>query len=128
MTPQFFQNQLKILMEDFGPDEYTKNKTQMIWEFCHELPEKNFAFVIRHFIETRSVKYPPLPTHFREAALEQKKILRGESIHSKIEETGTIEQAGEALQGYLSKIGAGRILEAIEKNKVGKDTNFPLKK
>jgi len=117
MTLDFFQSQMKIIVEDFGKEEYTKSKTQMIWDYCRDLPDRSFAYIVRHFIETKSVKYPPLPTHFKEAALEQKKILRGESVHSKIDESGTVEQAGEALQGYLSKIGATSILDAIGKQK-----------
>lgn len=118
MTLQFFQQEMKTLIEDFGPTEFTNHKMKMIWEFCFDLPERSFAYIIKHFIETRSVKYPPLPTHFREAALEQKKILLRENVNwDKSNEEITTAQAGEALNSYLTKIGAGSILEAIDKSK-----------
>lgn len=119
MSPQFFENQMKILIADFGPAEYTTMKTKIIWEFCHHLPERNFAYIIRHFLETKSVKYPPLPTHFREAAMEQEKIIRGEASFQKINQAEEIsmEHAAEGMRSYLKSIGAESIIDAIQKNK-----------
>lgn len=119
MTLQFYQQQMKILIEDFGPTEFTVHKTKMIWESCYDLPNENFAKIVKHFIKTKSNKYPPLPIHFEECAIEQRKTLNGEHrllTHSNDEKT-TIEQAGIALNEYLTKIGATSIMHAIEKQK-----------
>lgn len=76
MTEKFFADQMTIVFEDFGRDEYTTNRLKIIWESCKDLPDKNFAAIVRHFQRSRSVKWPPLPDHFIEEAINQRKTIR----------------------------------------------------
>lgn len=111
MTPDFFNRQMKIIIEDFGPAEYTTHKMRIIWEHCGDLPDKNFAWIVQHFLRSRSVKYPPLPDHFIEAAIEQRKFLR--ESKPQLRTVNELEPASRPLKDILAEMGASNVIEAM---------------
>lgn len=66
---------MKVLVRNFGAGEFTKDRMLMIWNICSDLPDENFGALIRFFMETKPLKYPPLPVEFREQANAQRKVL-----------------------------------------------------
>lgn len=117
MTKQFFQEKMKIIFADFGQTEYTPNRLQIIWEHCQDLPERSFAWIVTHFCRSKSVKYPPLPDHFIEAAMEQRKHLQGGTGTSRPAES-LPQPSGEALDNVLKKLGVLNLTEAIKRRQV----------
>lgn len=114
MRPEFFEKQMSLLTSDFGTAEYTATKVAMIWDYCKDLPEYNFGRIIRHFIETRSVKYPPLPTHFHEAAIEQRKSIDAQGLGNRRTATGELQWSDTPIKEIMKKLGGESALEALE--------------
>lgn len=118
MTREFFVEQMKLIVADFGADEYTPHRMSLIWDHCKDLTDRSFAWIVRHFCETKSVKYPPLPTHFAEAALEQHKILRQTFGEKKVVRAADEpERTGVVLYEFLERTGARTVWEGIQKSK-----------
>jgi hypothetical protein len=115
MTKPFFEKQLGLLIIDFGQAEYTPSRVNLIWEYCKDLPEYNFQRIIKHFLDTRPIKYPPLPTHFQEAALEQQKLLELQGIgNSKFSKPG--EYSNTPIKDIMKKLGGESAVEVLEKH------------
>lgn len=114
MKLEFFQQQMQILTRDFGSAEYTPTRVELIWEYCKDLPDYNFGRIIRHFLDTKPIKYPPLPTHFHEAAIEQRKSLEQQGLGK----TRTFGQPAEysqtPIKEIMKKLGGETALEALE--------------
>lgn len=115
MTKEYFEKQMGVLIGDFGHAEYTPAKINLIWDHCRDLPDYNFGRIIRHFLETKSVKYPPLPTHFHEAALEQKKLLESQGVgKGRVTSGGSAEWSSTPIKEIMKKLGGESALEALE--------------
>lgn len=112
MTQDFFNKQMQFIIDDFGPAEYPTHKMRIIWEQCGDLPPKNFAWIVQHFLRSRSVKYPPLPDHFIEAAIEQRKHLR--EPKPQLRTANELEPVGRPLNEILADMGANNVIEAMQ--------------
>ena len=118
MTNEFFKLQMNIIMSDFGREEYTANRMQIIWEHCQDLPNSSFERIVKHFCATKSVKYPPLPTHFHEEALNQRKILNNSGDRKSRNHEGELtHSSGEALSDILKKYGVVSLADVIRKKR-----------
>jgi len=115
MTDREFKKHMQDLIKVFGTSEY-ENRMQYIYEIVSDLPENYFAWIIKHFILTKSVKYPPLPEEFREAAELQRKHIREKDSQKEVFKIAELEPTGEALTDILSKFGASNLYEVIKKN------------
>ncbi len=73
MTKACFVAQMSLLTRNFGTSEYTEERAALIWSICKDLNDKAFENIIKFFLETKSVRYPPVPSEFREAAYLQRK-------------------------------------------------------
>jgi hypothetical protein len=111
-----FKKQMDSLIEVFGPAEYQK-RMPIIYELVSDLPEKNFAWIVKHFILTKSIKYPPLPEEFREAAAQQRKRIREDSFKKEFRENDEPESGGVVLKQFLERLGAKNAIEAMQKLK-----------
>lgn len=116
MTKEFFHQQMKIIIENFKPDEYTPGRVAIIWEDCKDLPEKSFAWIVKHFLRTKSVKYPPLPEDFIIAATEQRKLVN-DGWKKQPEFSDAPAPSGEALDQVLKRLGVPNLLEAVKKSR-----------
>lgn len=114
MNRPYFETQIKLLISDFGPTEFTSGKVSMIWEHCKDLPDENFGKIVKHFIETKSNKYPPLPTHFHEAAIEQRKLLERQGF-GKTWRSGEATWSETPIKEIMKKLGGESAVEALEK-------------
>ncbi len=115
MSPEFFMQQMEILTTDFGSAEYTPTRNKLIWEYCKDLPDYNFGRIIRHFLDTKPIKYPPLPTHFHEAALEQKKLLEQQGLGKTRSYLAPGEYSNTPIKEIMKKLGGESAVEALEK-------------
>jgi len=121
LNPKYFQQQMAILTGDFGPAEYTPTRVNLIWDHCKDLPDYNFGRIIRHFLETKSVKYPPLPTHFHEAAIEQRKMLDQQGLGNRRMSLAPAEYSNTPIKEIMKKLGGESALEALE-NQIKQNT------
>lgn len=113
MTKQYYSQQIALLTSNFGTAEYTPTRIDLIWDHCKDLPDYNFGRIIRHFLETKSVKYPPLPTHFHEAALEQRKLIQQQGpVQTR---TSSGEWSNTPIKEIMKKLGGESAVEALEK-------------
>lgn len=116
MTKQQFMTHMQNLLKVFGRTEY-ENRMEVIYELVADLPEANFAWIVKHFTLTKSVKYPPLPEEFREAAQLQRKHIRENVFQKEIRQNDEPESGGVVLKQFLEKLGAKSPTEALEKIK-----------
>lgn len=115
MTPESFQNLMQPILDVFGMNEYSPTRLQLIFEVVGDLPDKNFAMIVRHFCKSRSVKNPPLPTHFEEESMGQRKRILDYSME---DASQAIDDRGpEKLQELLGKYGATNVLDLMGKIK-----------
>lgn len=113
MTKDEFKKHMDSITAVFGEAEY-KARMPVIYELVCDLPASNFAWICKHFLLTKSVKYPPLPEEFREAAAGQRKIItNGQREHRRIVDMPV--PSGEALESTLKKLGVPSLSEAIRK-------------
>jgi hypothetical protein len=118
MNKEFFLEQMKVITADFGDVEYTPHRLGLIWQAVHDLPEQNFRNIVLHFCRTRSVKYPPLPTHFHEEAVNQRKLLAPDRIFATHRrDSDRLEHTEGSLQRVLQRLGVSSISEALNKNR-----------
>lgn len=122
MNLQYFQQQMQILTRDFGAAEYTPTRVELIWEYCKDLPDYNFGRIIRHFLDTKPIKYPPLPTHFHEAALEQRKSLEQQGLGNRRGPLVAQEYSNTPIKEIMKKLGGESAVEALE-NQIKKKQN-----
>ncbi len=115
MTQDAFMKHMQDIIKIFGAKEY-ENRMPLIYETVSDLPEKNFAWICKHFCMTVPVKYPPLPTHFEEAAIEQRKKL-SDGYGYKKESYDVPMPAGDALNDVLKRLGVANLTEAIKRRK-----------
>lgn len=115
MTKQYYSQQIALLTTNFGTAEYTPTRIDLIWDHCKDLPDYNFGRIIRHFLETKSIKYPPLPTHFHEAALEQRKLLDQQGLGNRRSPVGPLEYSNTPIKEIMKKLGGETAVEALEK-------------
>ena len=114
MEAPFFKTQMQLLTADFGPEEYTNGRIALIWETCNDLPDSSFAKIIRHFRMTKSVKYPPLPQHFFEEAINQRKLLNSQKRNIiSIEGNQSPDQPTRSLNEILGEMGFNSLAEAV---------------
>lgn len=114
LSKSYFEKQMGILIGDFGQAEYTPAKINLIWDHCKDLPDYNFGRIILHFLETKSVKYPPLPTHFHEAAIEQRKHLDQQGLGNRRMSLAPAEYSNTPIKEIMKKLGGESALEALE--------------
>ena len=114
MKPEFFQQQMELLFANFGKEEYTPTRVNLIHEHCKDLPDYNFGRIIRHFLETKSVKYPPLPSHFHEAALEQKKLLEQQGVGGYSKWSQPLQYSETPIKEIMQRLGGSSAVEALE--------------
>lgn len=114
MTINHFHQQMALLTKNFGTAEYTPTRIELIWEHCKDLPDNNFGRIINHFLETKSVKFPPLPTHFHEAAIEQRKLLHQQGNGNGRGPIGPVEWSNTPIKEIMKKLGGENALEALE--------------
>lgn len=118
MTQSFFNQQMKLIIDTFGPVEYPPPKKQAIWDECKDLPDHAFAKIVKHFIWTKPVKYPPLPTHFFEEAIGQRKLLnQKQEAPRETTPTKEPEDSAAVLKRVLERMGASSIQDAINKQR-----------
>ncbi len=103
---------MEALVKIFGPTEY-KDRMGLIFTEVQDLPERHFAWICKHFSMTKSVKYPPLPEEFREAANLQRKHINEGMVSKRVSEELPIP-SGEALDGVFKKLGVTNLSEAIK--------------
>lgn len=123
MTHEAFMNEMKTIIADFGGAEYTPNRMKLIWEACHDLPDRNFRAIVTHFCRSRPVKYPPLPDHFAEEATRQRKILAGDRFQSPREPISDPVSSSQALERVLAQLGVSSLAEAIQRQRPSVTTN-----
>ncbi len=117
MTEEFFRKQMQIIINDFGNNEYTPNRVNLIWSHCKDLPEDNFARIVKHFCLTKPVKYPPLPNDFIEEANRQRNLINSE-IKRPISWDDGLTRSDDALEKVLKGMGASNLSEAVQKAKL----------
>lgn len=113
MTRKFFEEQMSIIASNFGSTEYTKDRVAIIFEIVKDLPDENFKKIVRFFLETKSVKWPPLPSDFREAYYAQKKIINSEVRHIFKEDLphpglNRSKEVVEQIQNFLSRLNGNK--------------------
>ena len=114
MTHDFFAEQMKSLIADFGAAEFTPNRLRMIFEACSDLPDRSFQNICTHFLQTKSLKYPPLPTHFIEESHRQRKLLGVSAIRLVTgTETADPVNSAESLSRVLKAMGAKNLTDAV---------------
>ena len=113
MTQPEFQNAMKLLFETFGTAEYQPGRVKLIFDDCSDLSEFEFRSIVKHFCKTKSVKYPPLPSHFNEEAQGQRKLRTDRQVERTVKEAG--ERPDGKLAALLDQIGASNAFEASQK-------------
>ncbi len=108
MTKDFFKNQILILTRNFGATEYTPDRIALIWSICNDLDDKAFERVIKFFLETKSVRYPPVPAEFREAAVLQRKLITAKSDPVRLlgdQSSNRPAEISQMVNNFLHKLG-----------------------
>lgn len=106
MTKQVFEQQITLLTRNFGTAEYTKDRIALIWSICSDLPDDGFKTIIRFFLETKSVKYPPVPSEFREqAVIIKKSIIKKIEPQKQLEHGQRSESTSKLVTEFLHKLG-----------------------
>lgn len=123
MTRAFFLSQMKTLIEDFGAAEFTQNRMNMIWESCSDLPDRSFQNICRHFLQTKPIKYPPLPTHFIEEAQNQRKLLATGGLRLVRTETADPVNPSESLSRVLKSMGVSSLTDAVMRRVPSQNSN-----
>lgn len=80
MTHGFFLQQLERVKKYFGPENYPKEKAQLIWEECRDLPDGAFFRVVSFFIAERRPDQAPHLSHFKEQAEVERKALFTQAV------------------------------------------------
>jgi len=114
MNRQEFEKAMGPIFENFGNGEYTPMRVKIIWDNCGDLPRRNFEWIVAHFLRSRSLKYPPLPDHFIEAAIEQRKVL-SERRFNQPEPTKGLQPTGQWLEKEFNKFGVTNLSDLLKK-------------
>jgi hypothetical protein len=119
MTDRFFEKQMGILWDVFSKTEYPPVRVEMIWKNCKDLPDVNFENIIKFFISTKPIKFPPLPNDFIEEANRQRAMLinGSNSRNGWRSEIDNLQPAGEVLQDILKQNNVTSITEIIKNKK-----------
>jgi len=117
MTNEEFNEAMIPLMKFFDAKHFA-GRMHLYFQAVEDLPPKNFKWMVRHFLETRELYSPPLPTHFIEEANRQRALLNngGPGYRSDIYD---LQPPGDALEKILAKNNVTSILEIIKKRKQG---------
>lgn len=107
MTEHFFRDQMKMIVEDFGPKEYTPLRMRDIWLLCKDLTEDQFAKIVTHFRRTRMLKYPPLPTHFEEEAYRQRQTKFNREVKDTAQNMSIKKGTPEEMRAHMKDVLLG---------------------
>lgn len=119
MTKGWFAAQMDILCAIFGTAEYSEHRRTLIWNECSDLSEEQFAKIIKHFCYVKNVKYPPLPSDFKESAIKQRQIEFNKTCEMAAQSFNKVtkEQSGEYLKSLLDRLGCKNLDEVIASGK-----------
>lgn len=98
---------MAVLTRNFGVAEYTADRTALIWSIVNDLPVVGFNQIIKFFLETKPIKYPPLPAEFREQAVIIRKAYLKKSEQPKQLEHSTTRptEVSKMVEDFLHKLG-----------------------
>lgn len=121
LTTDHFADEMKRLAGTFGSAEYSKERNTIIYNICKELPDANFTNIITFFLETKSVKYPPLPNDFRDQFVNQRKFIFAQqeraakqAMQSTSKEAG-LQPAGLTVEQLAERSNLSHILKKIKR-------------
>lgn len=107
-----FDEGMQDILSTFGMNEYSKKRIELIKSHTKDLMPGEFKKIVKHFLETKSVKYPPLPNDF----LEQANVVVKSRYTSYKPNRGVSNDYGYSdttIEEIASKYGAKTILDAV---------------
>ena len=120
MTQNEFRAGMQVILDTFGAAEYPPARMLAIYELVSDLSDFELRSIAKHFVETKPVKWPPLPTHFREAAQDTRKMRTDRHIERLASHAGYGD--GQSLNRVLDQMGAKSLLDAVYKSAGNSDT------
>ena len=111
---------MQVILDTFGAAEYPPARMLSIFDLVSDLSKEELGSINKHFVETKPVKWPPLPTHFREAAQDTRKMRTDRHIERLASHAGYGD--GQSLNRVLDQMGAKSLLDAVYKSAGSSDT------
>ena len=117
MTLEFFHQQMVKVMLEFGEVNYTKGKVEEIWANTKDLPDYNFAQIVKYFIQHNKVNWPPTPSDFIEKAQEQRRLMLDRDSQAAISNINEVLSTGNlaVVRNIYSKIGTENFKDYLRK-------------
>ena len=111
MTLQEFKNEIKVLFDVFGTDEYPSARVHQIFEIVKDLDCKAFRSIIKNLCYTCPIKYPPLPARF----VEEASVKRTSKIDYYSEKIVEDNRGPEKFNEIMAQLGATNVIDAMKK-------------
>jgi len=68
MTSDEFKKQMDRIRNEFGSENYSGEKLELIWKYSKALSVREFSSIVESMIGSFRKNNPPLPINFRDAA------------------------------------------------------------
>lgn len=116
MNPMEFDHEMQIMIREYK-SAFSLAKLGLIWNFVQDIEAIDLRRINSHFLA--SMKGPPLPINYRDAAREEKRHKESRGIQS-LEELSKFHERNMGLQAYLAKAfpGCKTLMEAVEVRKI----------
>lgn len=119
MTQAEFIKIMEPIPKQFGEKQY-EHRMNLIFEHVADLPGWALSKIVRYFLETNKMHDPPMPVHFREQAIIQRKAMMRENPNWE-NQTDEPVRSGDTIEQILLKSGNKQAIEAAKKFRIIKN-------